>query len=194
MKKSLPLITTFIIGAGIGTVSTYLVLRSSNPQAIHRMTSSDQFPAPNSMGHVFDKAFDNNVFDQSTNPFYDMKEMRERMRKLFDDSDFDNGFNDWYGNRFGGKLGDIKSYEDEHFVFFEIDLKDIDQESLKFEVQNEQITVQGTQHRKDGNSSVSSSFMRSFPLPPGLNQATVTSEVKEGKLLIKFPKVTGETI
>jgi len=194
VKKYLPLIITFIIGAGIGTVSTFLILRSSSPQQPHRMTSSDQFQPSRSMGNVFDKAFDSDFFDQSKNPFDDMKKMRERMRQLFDDTQFDKGFDDWYGNRFGGKLGEIESHEDDGFIYFEVGLKDIDQDSLKFDVLNGQISIQGTYQHIEGGASMSSTFMRSFPLPPGINEAAMSSEIKDEKLVIKFPKVSGETV
>jgi len=194
VKKFVPLIITFIIGASIGTVSTFLILRSSNPQQAQRMTSSDQFQDGHTLDHLFDRAFDSDFFDQSQNPFDDMKKLRERMRQLYGDKQFDQGFDDWYGNRFGGKLGEIESREDHEFIYFEVDLKDIDQDSLKFNVQNGQMTIQGTYQRNEDGTSMSSTFMRSFPLPPGINEAAMSSEIKDEKLVIKFPKMSGETI
>lgn len=195
MKKVLPLLITFFFGAGIGAATIYLILSSSSQKTYPAPSSNLQSSVkPHGFEKYFDRTFDRDFFQRGQEPFQEMKKIRERMRDLFDEDQFDKRFDHWYDMRFGGKIGEIESREDANFFIYEISIQDIDPESLKLEVVDGQLSVQGEVHKEENGVAIKTSFMRSFPLPQQINTQAMSSEIINDKLIIKFPKFNGDSI
>lgn len=72
----------------------------------------------------FDNIFNDDFFGGS-DPFDDMKKMREQMRKRMDMLDnpgpMTNPFDSWFSDKFGGgSVDDIAKREDDDFVYYDI--------------------------------------------------------------------------
>src|SRR5690606_37718248 len=106
-------------------------------------------------------------------------------------------FDDWYSSKFGGTIGDVKREEDSKYVYYKIDLKGIDQNTIKTDVSGGQVTISGShsniQAEEEKGASTKSesyqSFQRSFPVPGGVDPNKVEFETKDRELIIKFPKM-----
>lgn len=195
MKNVLPKIIIFFIGAGIGAAITYLSINSSL-RTPSQTTNSNPYPKLKASGfeQYFDRAFDHSFFNQGNDPFKEMEKMRQRMRDLFDHDRFDDGFDQWYGTRFGGKLGEINTKEDKDFYVYEVSIEGIDPDTLKLEVEQGLFKVQGTYRLENEQIQMSSKFMRTFPLPDNINTSAMSSKVEDKKLVVKFPKFYGVSI
>lgn len=146
--------------------------------------------------------FNDDFFSHPADPFQEMRRMRERMKKHFDQDEGGGGgvFDRWWTKRFGGgDSGEIKQREDKNFVYYDLYTKNVNPEKLKVKVENGQITIDGQVEHKseEGNnqSFFSSSFHRSFPVPPEVDGNKVKMEQEKDRLVLKFPKVEpGKTI
>lgn len=140
--------------------------------------------------------FNDDFFSRRTDPFEEMRRMRERMTKHFDQDDGGGGglFDDWWKQRFGGgDSGEIKQREDKNYVYYDLYTKDLNPEKLKVKVEKGQITIDGQIEKKseEGNnqSFFSSSFHRSFPVPSEVDGNKVKIEQEKDRLVLKFPKM-----
>lgn len=148
----------------------------------------------NKLFQNFDSLFDKKFFDHS-DPFDEMKRMRERMQKYFDNRDTSNPFDSWFGDRFGGgSVEDISKREDENFVYYDIRIPLSDGTSVKTTVENGYLTITGEVTRDQGSTDTNSSFFsstfkRTFPLPPNVDATKMQSSHEKDKFVVKFPKV-----
>ncbi len=158
------------------------------------------------MQKMLNEFFDDQFFDRrgfNSDPFEDMKKMREKMRNLFNENNnsFDNLFDSWYGDKFGGSMGEIKSHEDKNSVYYELDIDNINKESLNIKVENNIVKISGKTEiltqKEDGKtkskSIQSGQFQRSYPVPDNVDASKVIIESKDNKVILKFPK-TKESI
>lgn len=110
------------------------------------------------------------------------------------DKDFAEGTMNPFLEMGGKALGDIKQREDQHFVYYDIDLKGQNPNQLKVEVKDGEVTISGQTENKEnhqGESSYfSSSFHRAFPLPDGVNGQAFKMERQDQKIILKFPKIS----
>lgn len=179
----------FAGGLAVGGAGTGLYLKN---QEQHPDQSSKR-----DMTTLYDNMFDRDFFRQSHSPFEQMEKMRKEMDKYFEASmnDFSKvTFDDWYGSKFGGAIGEIRQNEDSKFVYYSVDLKGIDKNSIKTDVTGGQVIISGSssniQAQEEGQRSESyQSFQRSFPVPGGVDPNKVQFETKGDELLIKFPKM-----
>jgi HSP20 family protein len=151
-------------------------------------------------GKLFDDFFNDDFFNNQMNPFEEMERMRKEMQEHFKDFDnsFPQEFNNWFTDRFGGgNTTDIEVREDDKFVYYEIEVDGFNKEGLKIDIENNTVTLSGEIEvvnettREDGGISRSKSlskFHRSFPAPKGVDTYKAKIEIKDKKVVIKFPK------
>lgn len=87
---------------------------------------------------------------------------------------------------------EIKQIDDGEFKIFEIDLKDQVAKEVKVDVKDQRITISAEveKEEKTDHSSqfYSSSFYRTFSIPPDVDGENYKMEQLEQKIVIKFPK------
>lgn len=88
---------------------------------------------------------------------------------------------------------EMSQTEDDKYINLNIDLQGLKPKNLNIEVKNGQVSINGEleqNNQSDHSSSYfSSSFHRSFPAPDGVDAANYSVEQKEGKIIVKFPKI-----
>lgn len=182
-------IVCFLLGAGsmFGAQRFFLKERRSNVDffASH---------SPRSMDPLFDQFFNDDFFGRSRDPFEDMRRMREKMMRQFEPKEGSGLFDSWFQKKFGGgDAGNIKQREDDHFVYYDISIEGLKHEEVNVKVENGQLSISGQVEKKtqegDSGTFLSSSFHRSFPVPPSVDTNKVQMEQKDGKIIVKFPKV-----
>lgn len=144
--------------------------------------------------NFFDNFYNEDFFGKSKDPFEEMRRMQGQMLKqLPGENNFQDSFDSWYQNKFGGEMAELKQSEDEHFIYYDLDLKDQVPKNVKVEVKNHQINISAETetHTEDKNSSssYSSSFRRSLPTPSGVDADKYEIEQQDKKIRIKFPKL-----
>jgi HSP20 family molecular chaperone IbpA len=196
MKSVIPKIAIglacFILGIGSVLFFQKFEIRpkhsESTPPGLHAMRD---------VNSMFDQFYGNDFFGNSRDPFESMRKMREQMMKEFDQPEEGSGiFDSWYKHKFGGgDAGEIKKREDTDFIYYDIAVKDVGKDKLNVRVANGQIEISGQiEKRSDDNGQgtyFSSSFHRSFPLPPDVDGNKVQMEQNKDLLTLKFPKTSG---
>lgn len=151
--------------------------------------------APSTMSSVFNQFYNDDFFNQSRDPFEQMKQMRSHLMKQFDEPDRGAGvFDSWFQGRFGGgNIGDIKRREDKDFGYYDVAIEGLDKRDFNFKIADGQISISGRLKKmSDENGSgtyFSSSFHRSFPVPAGVDAKKVQIEQDQNRVTLKFPKV-----
>lgn len=181
----------FVLGIGVVLLAQKYLLKSKDDL----ISGSPSLHAMQSMNSLFDQFYNDDFFSSSRDPFDQMRKMRERMMKEFEEPEKGRGlFDSWYKDRFGGgDAGEIKKREDKDFIYYDIAIQGLDKEKLNVKVADGQINITGQIEKKseEGGSTsfMSSSFHRSFPAPPEVDANKVQMEQSEGRLTLKFPKV-----
>lgn len=154
----------------------------------------------------FDNLFNDDFFRQS-DPFEQMRKMREdmekRMQGLNSGQHFSsNPFDNWFSGKFGGgTVNDISKREDENAVYYDIKVEDVNGTSINTKIENGYITITGTTEKKNEKSNskegegisaqsyYKSSFNRTFPLPEHVDQNGMKMTSEKNKIVLMFPKV-----
>ena len=143
------------------------------------------------MHQMFNNFFSDDFFGPNHDPFTEMEKMRERLK-----GNFAPQFDNWYQQRFGGELGEIKQREDDKFIYYDIQLDNINKDALNIKVENDEVKISGQiiseTTTPDQKNKVVSSFSRSFPVPTNADGAKVEIESKDNIITLKFPKVVGK--
>ena len=189
---------SFVAGALAVYLSKSIWLSPTITHADSSVEKTEQIPEikfkNNKMTSLFDQFYNDDFFDRSLDPFEDMRKMRERILRDFDNPEESTGaFDSWFQKKFGGgSVGDIKKREDSSFVYYDISTKGLDPKKLKVKVENNQISISGeTENKSEGDHSETyskSSFHRSFPAPGHVDAEKVHIEQLADKLVLKFPK------
>lgn len=100
-------------------------------------------------------------------------------------------FDSWFQRRKGtSSLGDLRTKEDEAYIYFEISIKGLEKQSLNVEVKDNQIMIKGkTEDKQESGLSIYQSFQRSFPVPVGVDSKKVEILNEGENLVLKFPKL-----
>jgi HSP20 family molecular chaperone IbpA len=152
--------------------------------------------------HKFDSLFDDNFFNQN-DPFEEMKRIRKQMEKRMEDlwagrQSMSNPFDSWYSDKFGGgTINDISKREDNDFVYYDIQVDDVNATSINTTIENGYITITGSLEKKSQSSENESSaqsvfkstFNRTFPLPQHVDQNKMQIVPEKDKIILKFPKL-----
>lgn len=152
--------------------------------------------------HKFDSLFDDNFFNQN-DPFEEMKRMRKQMEKRMEyfgtgGPSMSNPFDSWFSDRFGGgTINDISKREDSDFVYYDIQVDDVNVTSIDTKIENGYITITGSLEKKSQSlqndestqSVFKSTFNRTFPLPAYVDQDKMQMVPEGDKITLKFPKL-----
>lgn len=149
-------------------------------EAPHESQEEDLDPTPEAMEKSFESALQ------------EMTKMRQQTMKLFDD--WVAGMDPFQGHiNPQHEIARINEREDDHFIYFEIPIKNLKKEKLKVNIANGMVQVTGQiEKKKQGkhaSSYYSSSFHRSFPVPAGVDADKVQMSQEKDQLVVKFPKV-----
>lgn len=196
MNKKAMQALIFASGLGMGALGSGLYFKNESK------ISDVQFPKRD-LTTFYNKVFDKDFFQRDRSPFEEMEKMRKEMDSLFESTMKDHSkitFDDWYGSKFGGTIGDIDQDEDDKFVYYKVDIQDVDRDTIKTDVSGGQVTISGSRSEiqaeeaegTDVKAESYQSFHRSFPVPSGVNADKVEFETKGNELVIKFPKVQEE--
>jgi HSP20 family molecular chaperone IbpA len=161
----------------------------------------DIFKKQEDIRNQFDSFFNDDFFGQS-DPFEEMKRMREQMEKhMHDFGDKDSGarnpFDSWFSDKFGGgTINDISKREDDDYVYYDIKVDELNSPSIKTKIENGYVTITGTVEKKResneqdsaAQSIFKSSFNRTFPLPENVDQNKMQMAPEKDKVILKFPK------
>lgn len=178
----------FIIG-GICTLGVTRYFDHRNLKAMPEQTLAQKDP-----DRFFNNMFNDDFFGTSRNPFKEMQRMQEQMLKQFGEHDgFQDSFDNWYQNKFGGgSVTELNEKEDNDFVYYEINTEGQTPKELKVDVKNGQVNISAEIEKKEENegskSVMTSSFHRSFPVPPNVDAENFKMEQDGKKIVIKFPK------
>jgi len=159
-------LTCFILGVGAG------VLVQKIPRRAHeQMSQAKNEP-------------------ESFDPFQQMRQMQKQMMKQMEEAEAGGIWGDQQAQADDPK---IHEREDKDYVYYDISTRDIGKDKLKVRVADGQISVSGQIEKNsddDGNSAFfSSSFHRSFPVPPEVDANKVQMEQNQDQLTLKFPKL-----
>jgi HSP20 family molecular chaperone IbpA len=166
----------------------------------------DVLKQQNSVRKQFNNFFNDDFFKQS-NPFEEMKRMRQQMEERI--SQMERGqplltdpFDSWFSDKFGGgSVYDITKREDDQFVYYDIKVSEVESTSINTKIENGYITITGTQEEQklsvdenedDGLTSRSylkSTFERTLPLPENVDPNRMELKSEENKIVVKFPKL-----
>lgn len=177
-KTTLVAIIAFCLGAGV--VWYYRDQPEAGPVSI---TWNDQF---------FDDMFDDRFFSRSRDPFQEMERFRDQIEKHFDreDSRFDSMFDDWFSGEFGDYPATaIEMNEDDENVFYELDIGTNSVANIDVQVEDGMIEINAsTQSSSDPGTKSWSEFKQRFPLPAGIDPASVEVEQEDEKIVISLRK------
>lgn len=212
LKKILVPVISAVVGGAVVIAAFKMspTLRSKIDASASRppLTSDSLFDEilkkQQSIRQNFDSLFDDEFFG-SSDPFADMKKMREQMDKRMETFGIKphsmmNPFDSWFSDKFGGgSVHDISKREDDGFVYYDIQIKDLNSTSINTQIENGYITISGTVEKKsgsgeeyDGTSSQSvyqSTFSRTFPLPENVDGNKMEMIPEKDKIVLKFPKL-----
>jgi HSP20 family molecular chaperone IbpA len=201
MKKYILPSLIFFIGLALGVGGSHYynkrLLQGNDFQLMEEIPNN---ALGGNMDDFFDDIFDDEFFRDNRSPFKQIEKMKERMNKLFKNSfeDFssNNIFDVWYKNKFGGKVGDIKQFEDKTSIYYKVHLPQIDKKNVKIDVRNGMVNISAKsekviEEKKKGVSSKSSfkqTLERRFPVPSNANQEKVDFNFEGDNLVIHFIK------
>lgn len=177
----------------------------AKPSVSRDMIFDDILTKQKDIHQQFDSIFNDDFFG-SSDPFEDMKKMREQMRKRMEvfekPGSTSNPFDSWFSDKFGGgSVDDIAKREDDDFVYYDINIHDLNSTSIDTKIENGYITITGTVEKKNGaddkkddvgfsaQSIFKSTFNRTFPLPENVDQNKMEMLPEKDKVVLKFPKV-----
>ncbi len=118
---------------------------------------------------------------------------------------FKGSFDDWFKNQFAADpvmprdrffdaahFQDIKQREDSEFRIYEIELNGQTPKEVKVDVKDQYVIISAQIEKKEqtnhSSQFYSSSFHRSFPVPPDVDGENFKMEQENQKIVIKFPK------
>ena len=221
MKKWLFIIIAFIIGSLLSGITVYNLVKPDTNFS-HKKSQRDRMKVtkkdflkfnqkkiPNQYQLPRPEDFDDNSRAQLRQDLRkqmeDMrKQMREQMNKFWEEereaSDIIGSFFSGPGKRlrFRNTYKEfLEKKENKNEIIFEVDLKTVDENSLKIDISNGQLSVEGTnkfqqQDQRDSSfhsTTMYSSFSQNFPIPKNVDAGKAKIEKEDGKLKIIFPKI-----
>jgi HSP20 family molecular chaperone IbpA len=174
MSKAFVGFVCFLVGAA--AVLTAQRFISERQRGLDLAEGKLQFKsgAPVNMDSVFDEFYNDDFFNRAHDPFEQMRQMRNLSG--------------------GGDVGEIKRREDKDFVYYDIGIEGIEKKNFNFKIADGQISISGQAERKAEENGTgtyfSSTFHRSFPVPPNVDAKRVQVEQDKDRVTLKFPRVS----
>lgn len=127
-------------------------------------------------------------------PFREFATLQDRMNRLFRESYNDAGRDESLTSTSFAPAVDV--YEDEHKVTLKIEVPGIDEKDIDVRVENNTLTVSGErkiekEEKEENYRRVErqyGSFVRTFTLPPTVDNEHVSANYEKGVLKITLPK------
>jgi HSP20 family molecular chaperone IbpA len=95
--------------------------------------------------------------------------------------------------RFEMSEGELKTRQDEKYIYYDLDFKGMTPQNLQVKVEEGQLWISGRiEMKSDPNGAkamVSSSFQRILPIPPEVRAEKFELEQNNSTVTIKFPKI-----
>lgn len=110
--------------------------------------------------------------------------MQEEMLRSFQqmEDDFPRGFQG------GFSISSPDLTEDEDQYRLEIALQGLQPKNFNIQVEKNHLRLQGSLVREEGGGSISSSFSRTFPVPPDVDADRIQIENQKDRLVVILPK------
>jgi HSP20 family protein len=134
---------------------------------------------------------------QQWNPLQDLMVLQDRMNRLFEDAtqrrnQADGGAGDEFERADWTPASDI--YETDSGYLIALDLPGIDREALEIDINDNRLVVKGTraiaESRQHRTERPRGKFLRTYSVPPSVDQGKIAGEYKDGVLQISLPKRT----
>jgi HSP20 family protein len=134
---------------------------------------------------------------QQWNPLQDLMVLQDRMNRLFEDAtqrrnQADAGAGDEFERADWTPASDI--YETESAYVIALDLPGINREALEIDIDDNRLVVKGTRAIAESRASRTErprgKFLRTYSVPPAVDQGKIAAEYKDGVLQISLPKRT----
>ena len=133
---------------------------------------------------------------QQWNPLQDLMVLQDRMNRLFEDATQRRSQADTGGDQFERAdwtpASDI--YETESGYLIAIDLPGIDREALELDIDDSRLVVKGirviAESRQHRSERPRGKFLRTYSVPPSVDQGRIAAAYKDGVLQISLPKRT----
>ncbi len=180
MKPLFKTLSISVVSAVIGGAIVFGALKY-NPSL--RLKAGEE-KLQETIQNKFDGLLDDSFFDQN-DPFEGMKKMRSKH------------FDSWFSNKFSGPINEISKREDSEFVYYDIQVENLNETSVETKIENGYITILGSLEKKDqtlekdesAQSIFKSTFKRTFPLPEHIDQDKMQMIPEKDKVVLKFPKL-----
>ena len=134
---------------------------------------------------------------QQWNPLQDLMVLQDRMNRLFEDAtqrrnQTDGSAGDEFERADWTPASDI--YETDSGYLIALDLPGIDREALEIDINDNRLMVKGTraiaESRQHRTERPRGKFLRTYSVPPSVDQGKIAGEYKDGVLQISLPKRT----
>jgi HSP20 family protein len=134
---------------------------------------------------------------QQWNPLQDLMVLQDRMNRLFEDAtqrrnQADGGAGDEFERADWTPASDI--YETDSGYLIALDLPGINREALEIDINDNRLMVKGTRAIAESRASRTErprgKFLRTYSVPPAVDQGKIAAEYKDGVLQISLPKRT----
>jgi HSP20 family molecular chaperone IbpA len=143
--------------------------------------------------YFYNQIFNQDFFNQSRDPFQEMNRLQKRLSSFFNPNTSDSIFQSWSQRKYGGRITDIKTREDNQNIYYDIFIKNIDPQSVSVQIENGIVKISGEEKKESkgilGNSYVSSKFQRFLPIPPSTDGTRYETTKSDDKITIKFFKL-----
>lgn len=128
-------------------------------------------------------------FDTNINPYREM----ERIQREFNDF-FNKNLNneDFFENQFFIPGPKVNLEEDNKNYIVKVDIPGVKKDKIKIEIEDNLLTISGeykSESKEKGDFTTTGSFKKVIPLPGEVNMDKVTTQEKDGILVITLPKL-----
>jgi HSP20 family molecular chaperone IbpA len=135
-------------------------------------------------------------FPAMADPFRAMEAMRKQMEAMFAQDDFFDPLGypghsgSWFGAQQGGFGSGLEAGEDDHSVFYKLDIGDQDVSDLNVTVENGYVSINARLDKKSSNARAQSTLSESFPVPSGVDPDSAKVDKENDAIVIRFEKVS----
>lgn len=136
---------------------------------------------------AFDELFDDRFLSGSRSPFEEMDRIRERMDRMFGDQR--SGFDSWFKDEFGEfPISQIETRESDDMIFYELDVGDQEVRNVQVETEGGYLSIHAELVEGSATSRKQTTISQRFPVPPNAVPGSVSTDHRDGKLIVSFKK------
>jgi HSP20 family molecular chaperone IbpA len=191
MKNKLGLIFSFLLGALFAFSITYSIMDNANRAEREELIKLRKAMLERENGFLIPNPFAG-MGPKLNKLKKQMQDMMEEQEKKQDEEDAILGSLSNSLSQFGlaFDVGKVTEREDENFYYYDLEVGSSENNKIEVNVKDNYLMLSGTIEKVDGNSSFTSSFNKSFPIPADADASLleVDSNSKENFLIIKVPR------